>query len=273
MLSVAWASNSQAAMGSTASDWIATDYGQIRLVSGVTAVGERASIPMGVQIKLKPDWKTYWRSPGDSGIPPRFEWTGSQNLRSANVRWPAPRRYTSFGLETIGYKDEVIFPIVLEVKKPGRSIIAAVVVDYAVCRDICVPLQARLNLNVPTGPSTDSEHAPLLMRFDDLVPKKGGSEGPVLKELRQTNTQGSQQLHASITGITDSGKLDVFVEAGDSFGFGPPRVTRGQESDKVEIGIPVYRYRKKAELTSMPIILTLVSGSSAFEWSVPLSAD
>ena len=56
-------------------------------------------------------WKTYWRMPGDAGIPPQFDWSGSQNVKSVEVLWPAPQRFIDSGGETVGYKDRVVFPL------------------------------------------------------------------------------------------------------------------------------------------------------------------
>ncbi|MEO1307435.1 MAG: protein-disulfide reductase DsbD domain-containing protein, partial [Pseudomonadota bacterium] len=65
----------------------------------------------GLHLKLAPGWKTYWRSPGDAGIPPDFSWRGSENLRAVKIHWPAPSVYSSYGLRTVGYDGEVILPI------------------------------------------------------------------------------------------------------------------------------------------------------------------
>jgi len=83
-----------------------------------TGPGERLA---GLRLSLKPGWKTYWRSPGEAGVPPDFDWSGSLNVKSVEVLWPRPRPFESFGLETLGYAERVVFPLRLE---PGRLLIA-----------------------------------------------------------------------------------------------------------------------------------------------------
>ena len=65
----------------------------------------------GVEIRLAPGWKTYWRYPGDSGVPPQFDFANSDNVKSVSVPWPAPQRFSDSDGNTIGYKDNVVFPL------------------------------------------------------------------------------------------------------------------------------------------------------------------
>ena len=101
-----------AAMGvearATATAWDSTDVSDIRLISAQDAIGDGA-VSLGLQIRLAPSWKTYWRTPGEAGFPPRIDWTGSTNLASVDIAWPAPTRFLEIGdLITHGYKDEVV---------------------------------------------------------------------------------------------------------------------------------------------------------------------
>ena len=69
------------------------------------------ALPLGLHITLPKGWKTYWRSPGDAGLPARIDWSGSSNLADAEIRWPIPERFSLFGLETFGFEREVVLPI------------------------------------------------------------------------------------------------------------------------------------------------------------------
>ena len=94
-----------------ASPWDRTDVSEARLVAAQDAVGD-STVTLGLQIRLAPGWKTYWRSPGEAGFPPRLDWSGSTNLAGVEMAWPAPQRFLEIGdLMTHGYKDEVVFPI------------------------------------------------------------------------------------------------------------------------------------------------------------------
>ncbi|MEM7060025.1 MAG: protein-disulfide reductase DsbD domain-containing protein [Pseudomonadota bacterium] len=92
----------------------------------------------GLRLSLKDGWKTYWRSPGEAGIPPRFDWSESENVKSAEVLWPRPKVYMSFGMETIGYSDQVVLPIRMTPVDPNLPMHVSGTVDMGVCREICV---------------------------------------------------------------------------------------------------------------------------------------
>ena len=95
------------ASGDAATDWIDGPKADVRLISATTAVGDLDKIPLGIEVRLDDGWKTYWRSPGDAGIPPFVEWDGSTNLSVANFQWPAPVRFNYYDLETFGYEKTV----------------------------------------------------------------------------------------------------------------------------------------------------------------------
>lgn len=101
-----------------------------------------------VRMRLKEGWKTYWRAPGEAGIPPRFNWAGSRNVADIEVLWPTPIVFSQGGMQTIGYKREVILPLRITPKGDGAMKLRAEI-DLGVCRDVCVPqhvsLEARLD--------------------------------------------------------------------------------------------------------------------------------
>lgn len=104
-----------------------------------------------VRLKLAPGWKTYWRSPGDAGIPPHFDWAGSDNLRGVGITWPAPEVFLTAGMRTIGYTGDVILPLTLAPHRAGEPMSLNAELEIGVCKDICVPhsmsLTARLEGN------------------------------------------------------------------------------------------------------------------------------
>ncbi|MCV2446733.1 protein-disulfide reductase DsbD domain-containing protein [Paracoccus sp. DMF] len=112
----------------------------------ITAEGHRMT---ALRLELEPGWKTYWRSPGDAGVPPRFDWQGSQNLGPVRVLWPRPEVIDSGGERTLGYHDRLILPIEITPTQPGQPVAPRVVVDFGLCLDICVPAQVRLTAPAP----------------------------------------------------------------------------------------------------------------------------
>jgi DsbC/DsbD-like thiol-disulfide interchange protein len=106
-----------------------------------------------VEIRLAPGWHTYWRVPGEAGIPPRFDWSASQNLAAVAYEWPRPRVFERFGLHTIGYDRALVLPVVLTPADPGEPMELALDVTFGVCADICVPAEARITRRlVPDAP-------------------------------------------------------------------------------------------------------------------------
>lgn len=132
------------------SPWTAGHGSKVRLLAGWEGEGAARRLVAGVEIALDTGWKTYWRSPGDSGIPPRFDFSGSTNLAAAEVAFPAPQRFPDALGETIGYKSTVTFPVAVTLQNAGRPIAFKVLVSYGICKDICVPGEAALTLDVPS---------------------------------------------------------------------------------------------------------------------------
>ncbi|MBA3326147.1 MAG: hypothetical protein H0T41_13060, partial [Rhodobacteraceae bacterium] len=105
-----------------------------------------------IAIRLAPGWHTYWRAPGLTGIPPRFDWSASENLAAVAYEWPRPIVFDSFGSPTIGYKDALVLPVILTPSAPDAPLEASVEVFFGVCSDICIPAEARLTARLePTA--------------------------------------------------------------------------------------------------------------------------
>jgi DsbC/DsbD-like thiol-disulfide interchange protein len=113
----------------------------------LTEAGTRMS---AVRIRLAPGWKTYWRAPGDAGIPPRFDWSGSSNLAAAALHWPAPEVIRQNGLTILGYRTEVILPVEITPERPGPVRLHASL-ELGVCETVCLPVALTLSAEL-AGP-------------------------------------------------------------------------------------------------------------------------
>ena len=140
----------------TSSDWSRNDHVEMRLISAVRGIGDRDMLPLGLQFRMKPGWKLYWRSPGDAGFPPRPNWEGSDNIAEIKMDWPAPTRFSIFDLETLGYVDEVILPLTVKLGQPGEPVTVKASVDYLTCKDICIPYPWRQAKPCPLNCRTTS---------------------------------------------------------------------------------------------------------------------
>ena len=108
-----------------------------------------------LRVRLAPGWKTYWRAPGEGGIPPRFSWAGSRNIKSVGFHWPVPEVFDQNGMQSIGYKHELILPILIAPRNAGAPIAMRGEVEIGVCLDICMPLTVRLSADLPAGGARD----------------------------------------------------------------------------------------------------------------------
>jgi DsbC/DsbD-like thiol-disulfide interchange protein len=157
-----------AAQATDESSWNEDVRSAIRLIAGSNKTGD-TTLRAGIEVKLRPGWKTYWRYPGDSGVPPHFDFSGSENLKKADVLYPAPHLFTDETGQSLGYKDTVIFPIVISPQQAGKPIRLRVKVDYAVCEKLCVPVEGRAELTLRLG---DSKHDAALTAAEGHVPRQ-----------------------------------------------------------------------------------------------------
>ena len=101
-----------------------------------------------LDLHLAPLWKTYWRAPGDAGIPPRFDWTGSVNLKAVQFHWPNPTVITSKGVTSIGYLNALVLPLEVTPSDPAKPVTLALKMDLGVCHDICLPAHLDLSADL-----------------------------------------------------------------------------------------------------------------------------
>ncbi len=124
-------------------DWATGSKSEARLVA---ASGKLA----GFEIRLAPGAITYWRDPGDAGVPPTFDFAGSDNVAKVEPVFPAPKRIKeSDGSEAFGYDHDVVFPLLIEPGDPGKPVTLKLHANFAVCEKICLPAEARLTLALP----------------------------------------------------------------------------------------------------------------------------
>ncbi len=131
-----------------ASAWDSETHAAARLIAGaMIKSGDASFVRAGVEIKLDPGWKTYWRDPGDSGVPPTLDFAGSENVKSVTVLWPAPERFPDgAGGHSIGYLGDVILPLRVVPDNAAKQSSLHLKLGYAICGNLCVPAEAKLDL-------------------------------------------------------------------------------------------------------------------------------
>ncbi len=109
----------------------------------------------GLSLDMAPGWKTYWRTPGAGGIPPRFNWSGSKNVAAIDVRYPVPKVMWQNGLQSIGYDQDVVFPLIVTAKNPNQTVELQAEVEIGVCEEVCIPMTLRLEGTLPPAGTYD----------------------------------------------------------------------------------------------------------------------
>ncbi|HZU89841.1 MAG TPA: protein-disulfide reductase DsbD domain-containing protein, partial [Stellaceae bacterium] len=255
-----------------ASPWRGAAHAAARLVTAAEATGSARHLAAGIEIRVAPGWHTYWRSPGDAGVAPRIDWRGSQNLARATLAWPAPRRFSLMGLDTIGYDGDVVLPVQVTLTRPGQPARLRAALDYAVCAEICVPYHAALALALPAGPARTGPEAPLIARFAARVPKPAAAD-IALRRAVFDDSGGRLELRLVLagTGPPFAGP-DLFVEGAAGVSFGRPAVELADHGREADLRVPVSG-AKLADLLGKPLTLTVVDGRRAAEFSATPTAE
>jgi len=196
--------------GEDASAWDGDARGAIRLIAGSWAAGSSA-MRAGIEIKLKPGWHTYWRYPGDAGVPPRFDFAGSVNVKAVNVLWPAPRRLPEEGLSVIGYVDNEILPLVVVPQSRKQPVLLRLKAEYALCEKLCLPAQASAELALGQG---SSSWDPALAAAQLRVPKRHslGDAGELAIRSVRRETDISRPRVLIDVAAPAGANVEVFVE-------------------------------------------------------------
>src|SRR5262249_16756156 len=178
-------------------------------VAGARAAG--VVLRAGIEIRLKAGWHTYWRYPGDAGVPPQFDFKQSQNVKQVVVLWPAPQRLSEDGGTSIGYINNLILPLRIAPLDRGKPVALRLKLNYAICEKLCVPAEATSELILRGGlASQDSA----LVASELRVPKKAAlGEGHALSVRAVRRESGSAQPHVVVDLVAPVGvPVDLFAE-------------------------------------------------------------
>jgi suppressor for copper-sensitivity B len=195
-----------AAADAQVTPWMENERAAVRLVSAVTAVGAARHIRFAVELRLKPGWKTYWRIPGESGMPPLFTWSGSRNVAAVAVTWPRPRRFVVAGMQGYGYAGRVVFPVGVALARPGAPVSLRLDLRYAACRDICVPEQAHLVLDLARGPAAPTPFADDIAAAAAAAPQPGAHFGwTVARSAIVAHAEGGRRRFVLVVDVASTG--------------------------------------------------------------------
>jgi len=150
---------------SLSSDWAISEKSKVRLISPMTASNNNQLI-LALEYELEDEWKTYWKSPGGGGFPQKIIWNNSSNVKDIKILWPEPIEFEILGLKSIGYKDKVIFPLIVDLEDNQKQTNLNLNINYLVCKDVCIPGSADIFLNIPSG---DGEYTDYFFEIEKVL--------------------------------------------------------------------------------------------------------
>ena len=272
------------AQANPASPWVELNNARARLLAGPPAAKAAKAYLAGIEVTLAEGWKTYWRMPGDAGVPPAFDWTGSTNVASLKVLYPAPSRMSEPAAETIGYKKSVLFPVEVVPKDSSRPVDLALAMQFGVCREICIPAEAKISLTLRPAGMTGTP-SPAILAALERVPRQQASRramDPRLKLATASLEGAAPRLTIEAYFPRGSESADVFIEAPGGLYVpmakrlpdavnGARHLTADTNDGLVRFEVDLKRAGDAQDLKGKALLLTLVSDAGVTEtsWTVP----
>jgi len=247
------------------SPWQQDTHSAIRLLAGSRS---GAVLLGGIAIQLQPGWKTYWRTPGDSGVPPRFDFSKSDNVEAVTVLWPAPMKFDDgAGGISLGYKQKVVLPLRIVAKNADKPVTLRADINYAVCDKLCVPVDAKAELAFASVASTEDGN---LSDALNAVPKPANIGDPNPLTIRDVKREGNANVLVDVT--APSGKeVSLFVEGPTpEWALPVPKLIEGGPPDVKRFAFELDGLPTGASADGAALKLTLVGGDKAYEFNVNL---
>ncbi|MEA2919177.1 MAG: hypothetical protein QOJ15_11258 [Bradyrhizobium sp.] len=247
------------------SPWQRDQHSAVRLLAGSRS---GAVLLGGIGFQLQPGWKTYWRTPGDSGVPPRFDFSKSENIEAITVLWPAPTKFDDgAGGHSLGYHNQIVLPLRIVAKNTDKPVTLRAEINYAVCEKLCIPVEASAELSFTSVASTEDS---ALFAALDTVPKPASVGDPNPMTIRDVKRDGKSSVVVDVVS-PDGREVSLFVE-GPTPEWGLPVPNLIEHSPP---GVKRFVF----ELDGMPpgtdpqgaaLKLTLVGGDRSYEFNINL---
>lgn len=243
----------------SSSQWHDAEGGSIRLLT-TGAPDDNGVIQGALQIDLKPGWKTYWLDPGDAGVPPSLDISASSNVGSADISFPAPRRFDDGFAKWAGYDEPVSFPVAFKLADPKKPAKVEAKVFLGICETICIPVQATLSVD-PSDDPDNADDASIIQAALDALP---GSAQP---DFGVTVTAGGKDevvVKAAFAG--EPASVDFFLAGTDGYQFGPP--ARHEKDGQLLFSVPILQRPDKVP-DKGALHYTLVTAAGAVTGTLP----
>jgi DsbC/DsbD-like thiol-disulfide interchange protein len=254
-----------------ASAWDQQRNSEARLVAGATVKTAAAPyLRAGLELQLDPGWKTYWRYPGDSGVPPIFDFSGSDNVKSVTVEWPAPQRFPDgAGGNSIGYVGRIILPLRVFQNNAAKPTSLHLKLGYDVCGNLCVPADANLTLAL----SGDGAEETAIEREAARVPRRvapGPAKGLAVISAHREPGGEHDRVVVEVAAPKDA-TIDLFAEGPTPEWSLPLPEPAGSDGELRRYSFDLDGLPPGADTKDVTLTFTLISGDDAIE--VPIRLD
>jgi DsbC/DsbD-like thiol-disulfide interchange protein len=249
-----------------ASPWQRDSHSAVRLLAGSRS---GAVLLGGIAIQLQPGWKTYWRTPGDSGVPPRFDFSKSENVEAVTVMWPAPMKFDDgAGGSSLGYKQQVVLPLRIVAKNADKPLTLRVAINYAVCEKLCIPVDASAELAFTSVASTEDG---ALSAALDAVPKPANIGDPNPITIRDVKREGKTNVLVDVA-APETKDVSLFVEGPTpDWALPVPKLVEHSPPGVKRFSFELDGLPPGAKPEGAALKLTLVGGDRSYEFNINLN--
>jgi len=248
-----------------ASPWQRDGHSAVRLLAGSRS---GAVLLGGIAFQLQPGWKTYWRTPGDSGVPPRFDFSKSENIEAVTVLWPAPTKFDDgAGGHSLGYRDQIVLPLRIVTKNADKAVTLRAEINYAVCEKLCIPVQANAELPFTSVASTEDS---ALFAALDTVPKPANVGDPNPLTIRDVKRGDKSKVLVDVVS-PEAKDVSLFVEGPTpDWSLPVPELVEHSPSGVKRFAFELDGVPPGTNPDGAAIKLTLVGGDRSYEFNVNL---
>jgi len=248
-----------------ASPWQRDGHSAVRLLAGSRS---GAVLLGGIAFQLEPGWKTYWRNPGDSGVPPRFDFSKSENIEAVTVLWPAPTKFDDgAGGHSMGYHNQVVLPLRIVAKSVDKPVKLRADINYAVCEKLCIPVQANAELAITSVASTEDS---TLFAALDTVPKPANIGDPNPLTIRDVKRDGKSAVLVDVVS-PDAREVSLFVEGPTpDWALPVPKLLEHSPPGVKRFAFALDGLPPGADPAGAALKLTLVGGERSYEFNINL---
>jgi DsbC/DsbD-like thiol-disulfide interchange protein len=241
--------------------WAYSDGGRMRIVALSDARDNKVTALL--DIEPKPGWKTYWRDPGDAGMPPELDFSGSANLDYHGIAYPVPKADDDDGERYIGYEMPVRMVLTFTRPEPDAASVLDAAAMIGLCKEICLPFQAHFTLPLDVGHAAEQDERRMVAAAEATLPEKPSEGFKVSHSALSSNK-------SAFTAMIDIPGKDVPVilpVASKGLRFGRPIAIRMADG-KAEITIPIKKLPKAPARAE--IIMLVKSAGRAMEATLAL---